>query len=298
MFLFQLRLSVKIDTKKNVIWQSVSARWAIQQWYRLYHIHTGKSYIQLFKDALVSSRYSISVETQKRRYQRRKKKVLQRLSSQTGCLHESVKGFCPPGNRWVRANTWLSKSSHTESIFRSTQLENPCSVLLLSALLRLLNELICDYSLQPHWCSLCHCSDGHYRCRPRQNRRRGQTAFHPFSAVSLLMLSHFFFCCLLAQPWGFFCFFFQRHNWAEIMGNIWNRTCAAVFAYCVPSRLFSRMHFEYFLRCCFSRTNMKTFFFFCNTFLSKEGFKATFFTAPAHRGGKRTIIQESRWRNP
>lgn len=74
MFLFQLRLSVKIDTKKNVIWQSVSARWAIQQWYRLYHIHTGKSYIQLFKDALVSSRYSISVETQKRRYQRRKKR--------------------------------------------------------------------------------------------------------------------------------------------------------------------------------------------------------------------------------
>lgn len=140
---------------------------------------------------------------------REEKKVLQRLSSQTGCLHESVKGFCPPGNRWVRANTWLSKSSHTESIFRSTQLENPCSVLLLSALLRLLNELICDYSLQPHWCSLCHCSDGHYRCRPRQNRRRGQTAFHPFSAVSLLMLSHFFFCCLLAQPWGFFCFFFS-----------------------------------------------------------------------------------------
>lgn len=208
MFLFRLRLSVKIDNKR-MLYGSQSLRGEQYNNDIDYITSTQVSRIQLFKDALVSGRYSISVRNPKAQVSEKKKKVLQRLSSQTGCLHESVKGFCPPGNRWVRANTWLSKSSHTESIFRSTQLENPCSVLLLSALLRLLNELICDYSLQPHWCSLCHCSDGHYRCRPRQNRRRGQTAFHPFSAVSLLMPSHFFFCCLLAQPWGFLCFFFS-----------------------------------------------------------------------------------------
>lgn len=286
MFLFRLRLSVKIDNKR-MLYGSQSLRGEQYNNDIDYITSTQVSRIQLFKDALVSGRYSISVRNPKAQVSEKKKKVLQRLSSQTGCLHESVKGFCPPGNRWVRANTWLSKSSHTESIFRSTQLENPCSVLLLSALLRLLNELICDYSLQPHWCSLCHCSDGHYRCRPRQNRRRGQTAFHPFSAVSLLMLSHFFFCCLLTQPWGFFLFFFQRHNWAEIMGNIWNRTCAAVFAYCVPSRLFSRMHFEYFLRCCFSRTNMKTFFFFFLQYLFVKGrLQGHVFHSTCSPGGK------------
>lgn len=41
-----------------------------------------------------------------------RKKVLQRLSSQTGRLNESVKRFCPPGNRWVRANIWISKSKY------------------------------------------------------------------------------------------------------------------------------------------------------------------------------------------
>lgn len=83
----------------------------------------------------------------------------------------------------------------------------------------------------------------------------------------------------------FFVFFFQRHNWAEIMGNIWNRTCAAVFAYCVPSRLFSRMHFEYFLRCCFSRTNMKTFFFLQYLFV-KGRLQGHVFHSTCSPGGK------------
>lgn len=39
-----------------------------------YITSTQVSRIQLLKDALVSGRYSISVETQKRRYQRRKKR--------------------------------------------------------------------------------------------------------------------------------------------------------------------------------------------------------------------------------
>lgn len=91
-----------------------------------------------------------------------------------------------------------------------------------------------------------------------------------FDAVTLLLL------LFTGSTLGVFLFFFQRHNWAEIMGNIWNRTCAAVFAYCVPSRLFSRMHFEYFLRCCFSRTNMKTFFFFAIPFCQRKASRPRF----------------------
>lgn len=98
MFLFRLRLSVKIDNKR-MLYGSQSLRGEQYNNDIDYITSTQVSRIQLFKDALVSGRYSISVETQKRRYQRRKKKVLQRLSSQTGCLNESVKGFCPPGNR-------------------------------------------------------------------------------------------------------------------------------------------------------------------------------------------------------
>lgn len=102
-----------------------------------------------------------------------------------------------------------------------------------------------------------------------------------FDAVTLLLL------LFTGSTLGFSLFFFQRHNWAEIMGNIWNRTCAAVFAYCVPSRLFSRMHFEYFLRCCFSRTNMKTFFFFFLQYLFVKGrLQGHVFHSTCSPGGK------------
>lgn len=73
MFLFQLRLSVKIDNKR-MLYGCQSLRGEQYNNDIDYITSTQVSRIQLFKDALVSGRYSISVETQKRRYQRRKKR--------------------------------------------------------------------------------------------------------------------------------------------------------------------------------------------------------------------------------
>lgn len=73
MFLFRLRLSVKIDNKR-MLYGSQSLRGEQYNNDIDYITSTQVSRIQLFKDALVSGRYSISVRNPKAQVSEKKKR--------------------------------------------------------------------------------------------------------------------------------------------------------------------------------------------------------------------------------
>lgn len=82
-----------------------------------------------------------------------------------------------PGNRWKRSNLLLILVLRSGfAVALEIRLARYCIWWI-----SLSSASVCRLTVMVS----CHCSDGHYRYRPWQNRRWGQTAFHPLSAVSL-----------------------------------------------------------------------------------------------------------------